>query len=154
MKIIPVLLLSAAAIILGGCESGPRFPSAVRERISPTYRTHVVTAEQKPVYEAARAALRKMNFTFTSGGPAQGKIEALGALQAGDGAGSARQISLSVKLAPAIPGGTEISALFSEIREDAFSKREGMGTSTAMHDTPLYEVFFRHIDEALAQPAE
>jgi len=152
-KLITLLLV---AVVLGsaGCESGSRIPAAFRERISPTYRPHSVGADQKTAYEAARAALRKMNFKFTSGGAAQGKLEAISVLQPGEGPRAARQISLSVKLAPGANGGTEVSALFSEIREDEFSKREGMGTSTPMQDTPLYEVFFRYLDEALARPAE
>ncbi|MGC4073873.1 MAG: hypothetical protein QM760_15440 [Nibricoccus sp.] len=154
MKKIPVLLLASIILAFAGCESSPELPSVFRERVSPSYRTHVVAVEQKPAYEAARAALKKMNFKFTSGGAAQGKLEAINALQPGAGAGSARQVSLSVKLAPAANGGTEVSALFSEILEDAFSKREGMGTSTPMQDTPLYEVFFRHLDEELAKPVE
>ena len=154
VKKIPALLLAAVVLAVAGCESGSKLPTAFRERISPTYRTHVVTVEQKPAYEAARVALRKMNFKITSGGAAQGKLEAISVLQPGDGARSARQISLSVKLAPAPTKGTEVSALFSEIREDEFSKREGMGTSTPMQDTPLYEVFFRHLDEALTATAE
>ena len=154
MKKLITLLLVAVVLGSAGCESGSRIPAAFRERISPTYRPHSVSADQKTAYEAARAALRKMNFKFTSGGAAQGKLEAISVLQPGEGPRAARQISLSVKLAPGANGGTEVSALFSEIREDEFSKREGMGTSTPMQDTPLYEVFFRYLDEALARPAE
>jgi hypothetical protein len=149
VKKLSVLLLAAVVLAGPGCESGPKLPAAFRERISPTYRPHSVSAEQKTAYEAARAALRKVNFKFMSGGAAQGKLEALSVLQTGEGPRAARQISLSVKLAPGADGGTQVSALFSEIREDEFSKREGMGTSTPMHDTPLYEVFFRYLDEAL-----
>jgi hypothetical protein len=154
VKKIPALILAAFALAVTGCESGPRLPAVFRERISPTYHARVVASEQKPAYEAARVALRKMNYKITSGGAAQGKLEALSVLQTGDGAGSARQISISVKLAPAANGGTEVSALFSEIREDSFSKREGMGTSTPMQDTSLYDVFFGYLEAALAQPAE
>jgi hypothetical protein len=152
VKNLSALLLVVSASMLAGCESGPSLPAAFRERISPTYRSHVVAVEQKPAYDAARLALRKMNFTITSGGAAQGRIEALSALQPGAGAGSARQVSVSVKLAPAANGGTDVSALFSEIREDSFSKREGMGTSTPMRESSLYEVFFAHLDAALVQP--
>lgn len=154
MKKFPALLFAAAALVLAGCESGPKLPAAFRERISPTFRPHVVAAEQKPAYEAARVALRKMNFKITSGGAAQGKIEAISELQPGEGPRSARQVSLSVKLTPATAGGTEVSAMFFEILEDNFGKRDGMGTSTPMPDTPLYDVFFRHLDEALAKPVE
>jgi hypothetical protein len=154
VKKLATLLLAAVVLAGAGCESGPKLPAAFRERISPTYRPHSASADQKMAYEAARVAVRKMNFKFTSGGAAQGKLEAISVLQPGEGPRAARQISLSVKLAPGANGGTEVSALFSEIREDEFSKREGMGTSTPMQDTPLYEVFFRHLDEALARPAE
>ncbi|ATC62492.1 hypothetical protein CMV30_00040 [Nibricoccus aquaticus] len=154
MKKISALLLAAIVLAVTGCESGSRFQTAFRERISPTFRPHVVKAEQKPAYEAARVAMKKMNFTFTSGGAAQGKMEAISALQTGEGPRAARQVSLSVKLAPAANGGTEVSAMFFEILENEFSKRDGSGTSTPMPDSPLYEVFFRHLDAALAQPAE
>jgi hypothetical protein len=148
------LFLAVLSLAIVGCESGARLPAVFRERISPTYQSRVVAVEQKPAYEAARVALKKMNLTITSGGPAQGKIEGLSALQSGDGAGSARQLAISVRLTRALAGGTDVAVLFSEIREDAFSKREGMGTSTPMQDSPLYAVFFGHLDAALAGTAE
>ena len=114
----------------------------------------MVDADQRKTYEAARAALKQIHFNFVRGGAAQGKLEALSALQPGEGPRAARQVSLSVKLSLGPNGGTEIAALFSEIREDEFSKREGMGTSTPMDDTPLYEVFFRYVDQQLAKPVE
>ena len=154
VKLLSVLLLAGAAIVLSGCESGPKMPSIFRERFSPTYHTHVVAAEQKATYEAAREAVRQLGYSFVRGGAAQGELEALSTLQPGSGAGSARQVSVKVKLAPATSGGTEVSVLFSEIREDDFSKREGMGTTTAMSESGLYAVFFSKLDAALAQPKE
>lgn len=141
-------------LAVAGCESGSGLPNAFHERVSPTFHPHVVTAEQKPAYEAARVAVKKMNFKFTSGGAAQGKLEAISSLQTAEGPRAARQVSLSVRLAPGPNGGTEVSAMFYEILEDEFNKRDGMGTSTPMQDSPMYDVFFRHLDEALAQPAE
>jgi hypothetical protein len=158
VKHFPALLFAACALVLGACESGPRWPTSLRERIAPTYRRQVVAAEQKPAYEAARAALEEMNFRFVSGGAAQGKLEALGALQPGGGPRSARQLSVNVRFSPAINSpaaiGTEVAILFSEILEDEFSKREGLGTKTPLQDTPLYEGFFRQLETALATPAE
>ena len=144
MKKILGFLCAASVLGLAGCSSGPQWPASLRERLSPTYRTHVVSVAQKPAYEAAREVLKEMHFRFVSGGPAQGRLEALGALQPGDGPRAARQISVNVKFAPALntPSGTEVMVLFSEILEDTFSKREGMGTTTPLQDTPLYEVFF------------
>ena len=154
VKILSVLLLAGAAIVLSGCESGSKMPSVFRERFAPTYHTHSVAAEQKATYEAAREAVRQLGYSFVRGGAAQGELEALSTLQPGSGARSARQVSIKMKLAPATGGGTEVSVLFSEIREDDFSKREGMGTTTAMSESGLYAVFFSKLDAALAQPKE
>lgn len=154
VKILSVLLLAGSALVITGCESGAKMPSVFRERFSPTYHKHVVAAEQKAAYEAAREAVRLMGYSFVRGGAAQGELEALSTLQPGSGARAARQVSLNVKLALAPGGGTEVAALFSEIREDEFSKREGMGTTTAMSDSGLYAVFFSKLDAALAVPKE
>jgi hypothetical protein len=149
VKRFPLLVLAALILALAGCESAPALPTRVRERISPTYRTRVFAAEQRATYEAAKSALGEFGFRFVSGGPAQGKLEALSAVEASDSMQRARQVSLSVKLSPAADGGTEVAALFSDIYEDDFSKRAGMGTTQALKDSPLYEVFFRYLEQSL-----
>jgi hypothetical protein len=45
---------------------------------------------------------------------------------------------------------TNVRALFTEraILEDDFSKGRGRATENSLRDTSLYEVLFRHIEEA------
>lgn len=153
VKVLITVLALGASLLIAGCESRPSISETVRQKFAPTFKTHVVQVEQRQAYDAAKAALGKFGFRFMSGGPAQGKIEALSAVDASDALQRARQVSLSVRLSPASSGGTEVEALFSEILEDSFSKREGMGTTQPLKDTPLYEVFFRHLDEEVVKAA-
>jgi hypothetical protein len=150
-----LLLLLAGSALFFGCSSTDSisFPAPIKERFSgPTYRTRVVKGDQRKVYEAAKAALKQMSFRYVSGGPAQGKLHAISGLSTSSDMRGSRQVELDVKLSPA-PDGTEVALLFSEITEDDFSKRPGMGTSSPMRDSALYEVYFRHIEQALEKPA-
>ena len=143
------LVLTALILALVGCHSVNEVPTNVRERFTgPAYRIRVFPSEQKKVYAAARTALDKMHYKFLRGGAAQGKIEALSVIS-GDPLKGARQTSLDIKMSPDVEGGTEVSLLFSEITEDDFNKRSSLGTSTPLHDTPLYEIFFGYLQEAL-----
>ena len=129
-------------------------PGAMRERISgPTYRPHVVNADQRTTYLAAKKALEKISFSFVRGGPAQGKLTGLSRLATSDDMRGSRQVQVDVKLSP-VPGGTEVAVLFSEIIEDDFNRHAGMGTTSPMRDTALYEVYQRYLAEALAAPAD
>jgi hypothetical protein len=143
------LLLGLAFV--GGCSSmeSVSMPSSMRERFTgPTYRTRVVEADQRKTYEAAKLALREIDFKFVRGGPAQGKLHAISSVSSSSDLRGARQLELDVKLGYA-PGGTEVGLLFSEITEDDSTTRGGMGTSAPMRDSALYEVFFRAIEQAL-----
>jgi hypothetical protein len=44
--------------------------------------------------------------------------------------------------------GSNVRALFTEVLEDDFSKGRGRATENSLRDTSLYEVLFRHIEEA------
>ena len=131
-----------------GCES---VRSDVRERFSaPQYQPKIVNVDQRKAYEAARAALLKMHFKFERGGPAQGVLHATGPIDASvSGPGTARQLLFDAKLSSAIEGGTKIEVLFSEMIEDNFNKRPGQGALTPLRSSPMYEVFFTYVDEAL-----
>ncbi len=151
-RVISIVLGLAA---LTGCSSfeSVSMPSSVRERFSPTYQTRIVNADQRTTYEAAKAALKRMDFRFERGGPAQGKLSAIGGLTVSGDMRGARQLSLEVKLTAA-SGGTEVAALFSEITEDDFSKHPGMGITSPVRQTGIYDVFFQHVESALAAPAK
>lgn len=149
MKLFVILFIGVITLGFAGCES---VRTDVRERFAaPQYQLKVVNVDQHKAYELARAALTKMNFTFERGGPAQGIIHSIGPMDASvaGGPGTARQIWFDAKLSPAIEGGTKIEVLFSRMVEDDFNKRPGQGSLTPLRDSPLYEVFFGYIDEAL-----
>ncbi len=131
-----------------GCSS-VSMPSHIREKFSPTYHTHVVDADPRKAYDAAKAALKTMDFRFLSGGPAQGKISAISGLVSSTDMRGARQLTLDVKLTT-VPEGTEVSALFSEVTEETFGQHPGMGTSIPMRATGIYDTYFQLIESTLA----
>ena len=55
-----------------------------------------------------------------------------------------------MKLSP-IPDGTEVSVWFKEIVEGDSEHRQGFATETPMRDTPLYETFFRGIQQGIGK---
>lgn len=148
MKIATVLFLGIFALGFAGCET---VRNDVREHFAaPQYQAKVINVDQHKAYEAARAALAKMNYTFERGGPAQGKIHAVGPIDTRvSGPGTARQLWFDAKFSPALEGGTKIEVLFSQLIEDDFNKRPGQGSLTPLRDSPMYEVFFGYVDEAL-----
>jgi hypothetical protein len=154
MKILPAIAVCLAAL-LSGCESsdlGDSVRSALGPREAP--RTRVFQADQRAAYEAARAAADAMGYHYVRGGPAQGELDELSAISGGDDAGSSRQISMKVRLGPDAEAGTAVTVSFNEIIESASSTQAGMATETPMRDTPLYEVFFRNLQNALQAPSK
>ncbi|MDX2187452.1 MAG: hypothetical protein SFV32_11005 [Opitutaceae bacterium] len=150
------VLLSAAALFTAGCESTEGLGGlrgAVQRRFAPEYKTHDVKADTRLAYAAAKAALDDFGFHATKGGPSQGYLEALNTVNPGGPNGVARQISLRVKFGVSTrePGDTEIAALFSSIEDTPSPGQSGMATETPLTDSPLYEVFFKHVDERLAR---
>lgn len=147
-------LALVASSAFTGCSSDTiSMPGPLREKFSPSYHTHVVQADQRKTYDAARAALKAMDFKVERGGPAQGKISGVNTVSSSQDLRSARQMSVDIKLTKQ-PDGTEVAALFSEIQEDDFNKHPGMGTSNPVRESGVYEVFFQHLDRALATPAK
>jgi len=143
-KTLSVFLLAAAAsFAVAGCDD---ITEPLQERLDSAARpqVRVYAADQRTTYEAARAALGQMGFSFVRGGPAAGELEALSGLEQGDIEGSTEQISLKAKFS-ASPGGTEVSVWFKEIVEGDSEHRQGFATETPLKDTPLYETFFRSI---------
>jgi hypothetical protein len=142
-----------AALLLAGCESdvGDSVSSVLSAREAP--RSRDFTADTKAVYEAARAAADEMGYRFVHGGPAEGKLEALSGISGGDESGSSRQIKMRVRISATADSACEVTVSFSEIIESDSSNQPGMATETPMKDTPLYEVFFRNVQQALKAQA-
>ncbi len=152
MRIVPAIAACCAAALLAGCDSGigDSVRSALEPREAP--RVRVFQADQKAAYEAARVAASAMGYRFVRGGPAEGELDELSAISSGDETGSSRQISMKVRLSPDAEAGTSVKVSFSEIIEADSKGQPGMATETPMRDTPLYEVFFRGLQEALQAP--
>ena len=150
MKSLSLFFLGALLLTLTGCDT---VRTKVQTRFAePVYQVKVVDVDPRKAYDAAKAALAKISFTVErGGGPAQGKLTAIGRLHPSTSApGTARQLLFKAKIAPALEGGSKIEVLFSEMVEDDFNKRPGQGEVTPLHDSSIYEVYFRYIDEVLA----
>lgn len=152
-----LLLFAAAAVALAltGCESISDATSTVRGKFADRAAPHTKSfpAAQRAVYDAVRVSAQQMGYRFVRGGPAQGEFEAVSGVRGGEQVGSARQLSLKVKLERALEGGTDVAVRITEIIEADSSNRAGVATETPLRDTPQYEVFFRGVEQALKAPA-
>ena len=151
------ILTCSVALALVGCESVSDATNAVRERIAgrDEAKMRVYAAPPRATYDAVRAAAADMGYRFVRGGSAQGEFEAVSGVRAGETHGSARQISMKVKLKPTLDGqGTEVTVRLGEIIESDSSNRAGQATEAPLRDTPQYEVFFQRIGRGLGVPAQ
>ncbi|HTZ19286.1 MAG TPA: hypothetical protein VMC06_00255 [Opitutaceae bacterium] len=145
------LVASALCLALAGCESVRDATSSVRERLAARTAPHtrVFATESRVLYAATRSAITEMGYRFLRGGPAQGEIDAVSDLDTDNSLRTTRQISMKIRLVP-VPDGTEVRVVLTEVVEDDFNKGAGRSTESPLHDTPQYEVLFRHIEQALA----
>jgi uncharacterized protein with GYD domain len=154
VKLILPLLLSLLTLALAGCDTLADTTQRVREKLGPREepRLKVFAADQRATYAAARIAIDKMGFRFLRGGPAQGEIDAVNAIAADDSLRGARQLSLKIRLRTMADGSTTMTATLDEIIEADSRGRAGQGTSNPLRDTPLYEVLFRNVQQAVDSP--
>jgi hypothetical protein len=152
MKPTFMIALLVACLAFAGCESLSDAADSVRDRFSPRAeaRTKTIAGSPRVVFDAVKLAAANMGYRQTAGGPAQGEFQGMSSVGAGDTAGSARQVGIRVHLHGTLDGAsTEVSVRFTEILETDSSNRMGMATETTMKDTPLYEVFFRNVQQSL-----
>lgn len=147
----------AFALTFAGCESMSEATTSVREKFAERNapQTRSYPAAQRAVFDAAKVAAEQMGYRVTRSGASQGVLEAVSGVRLGDaGVGSSRQLSLKVKLDPALDGGTTVAVRITEISEADSSNKAGMAIERPLKDTPQYEVFFQRVDAALkAEPA-
>ncbi|MEO6245096.1 MAG: hypothetical protein ABIQ12_06645 [Opitutaceae bacterium] len=151
-----LFFLVVGVLALAGCESLSDATGAVRDRMTARDEAKVqaFAATPRATYDAVRAAATEMGYRFVRGGPAQGEFEGIGSVRAGETHGSARQISMKVKLKATLDGlGTEVAVRLGEIIESDSSNRAGQATETPLRDTPQYEVFFQRIGRVLGTPS-
>jgi hypothetical protein len=149
MKLFP-LFLTLLCLVLSGCDSVSEQLRA--PFVAPQPKSHVFAADERTTYAAARAALDEMGFGYVRGGPAQAVIEALSGVQTG-GEGSmngGRQLQIEAHFSSAADGGTQVDAVIHELVQSDLNQHPGMGTSTLLRDSPVYEQFFAAIGRHLA----
>jgi hypothetical protein len=146
---------SGLGLLLAGCESVTDATSAVREKFAERAapQTRIYPAAQRAVYDAVRVAAERMGYRMVRGGAATGTFEAVSSVREGERMGTARQLTLRVKLDPARDDGTTAAVRFTEIIEADSSNRAGQATEAPLRDTPQYEVFFGAVGEALKTAA-
>lgn len=147
--LLPAWALCLVSLLLVGCESMRAVKENMQQRIAgPVGKTRSFAASQREAYVAAKTAVEAMGFRYLRGGAAQGEIDAINGIRADDSLRSSRQLSLKVRLHGSEES-TEVRLILTEIIESDYNKGPGMGTETALKDTPLYEVFFRHVSQNL-----
>jgi hypothetical protein len=143
-------LLAALALLLAGCSSN--FTN-LREQFSPTYQRFEVEADQRAAYDAAVAALARMGFKVTSGGAAQGKIEAISGVAPDDSLQNAsKQTTASARFSAAADNRTAVEILFTELRDGGYAAPGGYATKQPLASSPLYTVFQNCLVAALKKP--
>jgi hypothetical protein len=152
MKTLPLWCALGAALLVSGCDSTVE---DVRGRITgdgpSTSRT--IAAPEEATYNAARAALKLMDFRFTHGGQKQGEVDGESEVGPGEDPGSAHQFRLKAHLEPTLDGtGTIVEVQLTEIIEQDSEHHQGLGTEAPLRDTALAEVFFRYIQQNLTAP--
>jgi hypothetical protein len=146
--------LFLAMFATGGCESLSDVAADVRQKFEARHegRTKVFPVSARVAYDAVRVATDQMGYRILRAGAAQGHVEAVSALGQGEGPRSSRQVSMKVDIRHSeAAGGAEVTVRFTEIIEDDSSNRAGRATETPLRDTPQYEVFFRHVQQAIDQ---
>ena len=154
MKTLRLSAVCTAAALLWGCNSDlqDEVRSALGPREAP--RSQVFHADKRAAYEAVRATVEEMSFTFVRGGPAAGELEAMSGVTSGDEPRGSRQILMKVRLSPAGESGTQVQVSLIETLEGDSTGQPGMATQTPLRDTPLYNVFFRDVQTALNGPVK
>ena len=151
----PILVLAVLGFSLGGCESASDLADTVRTKVlSPREepRTREFAAPMRATYDAALRAAKDLDYVFVTGGPAEGRLKLLSPIETSGATPSSRQLALNLRLEPAVDGGTQVTASFTEILEPDSNTKAGIATETPLRDTPLYEVFFRGIQQQLTAP--
>jgi hypothetical protein len=148
----PLLLLAAIGGVLAGCASIHSVPGTVRERIvGVPPHVRMVQGDEKQVYTAARQAMAKFGYEMVRGGPAQGEIEGLSRVGAGDDFRSARQRAITIKLQPGTAGYIEVRVWLKEILESDFNRAMNPATEAPLRDPAAFEAFFEALERQLQE---
>ena len=116
-------------------------------------RTKVVGGDLHQVYDAARQAMKKLGYEFTTGGPAQRRLEGHTRIGGGDDFRSSRQRAVVVHLEELEGGRVEVQVQMTEIVEENFSRGGMPATETPLRNPAAYDAFFDEIERLLGSQA-
>src|SRR5476651_1222714 len=107
MKFYFPFLIALLGLSLTGCDSLSDARDTLHEKFNAREepRTRVFAADQRATYEAAKIAAEQLDFRFRRGGAAQGELEAVSSLTAGNSLATTRQLAMKVRFAAAPDGG-------------------------------------------------
>ncbi|HTO04872.1 MAG TPA: hypothetical protein VL069_14265 [Opitutus sp.] len=149
LRSLGLFMLLGGALLLAGCESSGSMTTRVRDRFhAPEPKVQVFEAEREEVFEAARAAMRRLDFQISKAGVAQGILNAHSRLHASDSFGKARQFVMEVRFHSYEPGKTEVAVV---LREQEESASFAGATDLVLREHALYGSFFAALEEALQQ---
>jgi hypothetical protein len=141
-----VLPLLLAVLFSGsGCDS---LPTRMRDRLDPQPQIRVYQADEKAVFEAARAAVGRIDFIVARAGQAQGLIKAHSPLRSSDTFGKARQYAMEVRIQSFDPGTTQVAVI---LREQEESASFAGATDIPLREHGLYDSYFAAIEATLGQ---
>lgn len=124
----------------------------MRERFeAPQPKIREYQAEQPEVFEAARRAMKRIDFTVSRAGAAQGIIRAHSGLRTTEAFGIARQNSLEVKIDSFTPGVTQVAVV---VRQQEESEAFRGATDLAVREHGLYESYFAALEAELGKAGE
>ena len=147
VRTLAFFMLVAGALLLAGCESSGSLSTRMRDRFqAPEPKVQVFEAGREEVFEAARAAMRQLDFQISKAGVAQGILNAHSRLHASDSFGKARQFGMEVRFHSYEPEKTEVAVV---LREQEESASFAGATNLVLREHALYGSFFSALEEAL-----
>ncbi|ACB76140.1 hypothetical protein [Opitutus terrae] len=149
MRTFLTLSCCVAVLVVAGCDSVSSFPSRVQERFeAPQPQLRLYSAEQKPVFEAAQRAMKRIDFVVSRAGAATGIIKAHSPLRSTTSFGKARQYAFEVHVQTMGPGETQVSAV---LREQEESESFAGATDIPLRQHGLYDSFFAALGQELGE---
>ena len=143
---VAALLLAAGGV--SGCAVADSAGQAVRRRLQDPAVERTFPGTPRDAYASLRAVVSRLGYRVVRGSPAQGELEAVGAVGAGVDPGSSRQVVLRIRLAAA-EGGTVVRVRVAEVREEDSSRRAGYATEVPLPPGPRHEALLAELGREL-----
>ena len=143
---VAALLLAAGGV--SGCAVADAAGQAVQRRLQDPAVERTFPGTPRDAYASLRAVVSRLGYRVVRGSPAQGELEAVGAVGVGVDPGSSRQVVLRIRLAAA-EGGTVVRVRVAEVREEDSSRRAGYATEVPLPPGPRHEALLAELGREL-----